>query len=159
MPFHLQAFHLLVAVFAGWIHREQQLAIEYLQAENKVLRAYVPGKRLLLTDDQRRLLAVKGKTLGRKLLAEFGTLFSPDTILGWHRKLVAQKWTYASKSSPVGRRPMDADVAALVVRLAKENPTWGYNRLEGMLANLGHKLCASTVANILREQGIEPVPD
>lgn len=159
MHLRLTAFHILVAAFAGWIQREQQAAIAYLQAENKVLRQHVPGKRLLLTDDQRRLLAVKGKLLGRKLLAEFGTLFSPDTILGWHRKLVAQKWTHARKSSPVGRPLMDAELIALVVKFSKENPTWGYDRIAGALANLGEKVSASTIAHVLREAGIEPAPD
>ena len=159
MRFRLSTFHVLVASVAGWIHREQQRAIEYLQAENKVLRQHVPGKRLLLTDEQRRLLAVKGKALGRKLLGEFGTLFSPDTILGWHRKLVAQKWTFPSKWSQIGRPAIAAELAALVVRLAQENPTWGYERLQGALANLGHPLAASTIANMLREHGVEPAPD
>jgi putative transposase len=159
MPFRLSTFHVLVTTVAGWIHREQQLVIEYLRAENKVLQQHVPGKRLLLSDDQRRVLAVKGKVLGRKLLGEFGTLFSPDTILGWHRKLVAQKWTHPGKTERTGRPTIDADIAALVVRLAKENPTWGYERIQGAITNLGHELAASTIANILREHGLEPAPD
>ncbi len=79
-------------ILAGWVNREQQETIEYLRTENQVLREKLGKKRILLSNDQRRRLAVKGKILGRKRLQEIGTLFTPDTILHWHRKLVAKKW-------------------------------------------------------------------
>ena len=92
MSFILQPWQLYVAIIAGWIHRQQQEAIEYLRTENRVLRETHGPKRILLNDDQRRRLAVKGKILGRSRLEEVGTLFTPDTILRWHRTLVAKKW-------------------------------------------------------------------
>ena len=87
LPLRLQFFLFL---FAGWVNRHQEAVIEYLRAENRVLRELHGDKRLLFTDDQRRRLAVKGKVLGRKLLGEVGSLVTPDTILGWTRKLIAK---------------------------------------------------------------------
>ena len=80
MSFLLQPWHLLVLSLAGWVNRQQQKAIAYLRTENQVLREKLGKKRILLNDDQRRRLAVKGKVLGRKLLGEIGTLFTPETI-------------------------------------------------------------------------------
>ena len=94
MHFVLQPLQLYLVILAGWINREQQEVIEYLRTENQVLKEKLGKKRILLNDDQRRRLAVKGKILGRKRLQEFGTLFTPDTILRWHRMLVARKWDY-----------------------------------------------------------------
>ena len=89
MKFVLQAWQLLLLISAGWINRQQQQVIEYLRTENAVLKERLGKKRILLNNGQRRRLAVKGKILGRKQLEQFGTLFSPDTILRWHRQLVA----------------------------------------------------------------------
>ena len=91
MTFVLQPWQLCLVILASWINREQQAVIEYLMTENRVLKEKLGNERILLNDDQRRRLAVKGKILGRKLLREFGTLFTPDTILRWHRQLVAKK--------------------------------------------------------------------
>jgi putative transposase len=82
-------------ILAGWVNRQQQEVTEYLRSENQVLKEKLGKKRILLNDDQRRRLAVKGKALGRKLLGEIGTLFTPDTILRWHRMLVARKWDFS----------------------------------------------------------------
>src|SRR5262249_3066140 len=103
--------------------------------------------------------AVKGKVLGRKLLGEITTLFTPDTILRWHHRLVAEKWDYSDRrqKSP-GRPPLSDDIRHLVVRFAKENPAWGYDKIQGALANLGHQISATAVGAILREHGIEPAP-
>jgi putative transposase len=89
-----------------------------------------------------------------------GTLFTPDTILRWHRLLVAQKWDFSdrAKKKP-GRPPVHHEIRPLVVRLASENPTRGYDRIQGALANLGHTLSDVTVGNILKQRGIEPAPD
>ncbi len=84
----------ILACLSGWINREQRQLIEYLQAENKVLRSLVPGKRLPLNDDQRRCLAEKAKAVGRKALLTIDTIVTPDTLLRWHRQLIAQKWTW-----------------------------------------------------------------
>jgi hypothetical protein len=104
MSFILQPWHLMFFVFAGWATRQQQEVIEYLLTENQVLKEKLGKNRILLNDDQRRRLGVKDKVLGRKLLGEFGTLFTPDTILRWHRQLVANKWDYSDrKNKQVGR--------------------------------------------------------
>jgi hypothetical protein len=160
MNFILQPWQLLLAILAGWSNRQQQELIEYLRTENQILKEKLGKRRILLTDDQRRRLAVKGKVLGRKVLESVGTLFTPDTILRWHRLLVAQKWDFSDrvKKKP-GRPPIADEIRALVVRLANENPTWGYDRIQGALANLGHTISDATVGNILKQHGIEPAPD
>ena len=160
MQFILQPWQLLLCVLAGWMQREQQAVIEYLRTENQVLREHVRRKRLVLTDDQRRRLAVQGRILGRKRLAEFGTLFTPDTILRWHRLLVARKWdTSAQRSAVVGRPRVAPEIVELVLRLAQENPSWGYDRIVGAVKNLGFDVSDQTVGNILREHGEAPAPD
>ena len=98
--------------------------------------------------------------LGRKLLAEVGTLFTPDTLLRWHRLLVAKKWDYSQRRQhQPGRPPLAQEIQQLVVRLARDNPSWGYDRIQGALANLGHDLSDTSVGNILRAHGIEPAPE
>ena len=159
MSFVLHPWQLLAAILAGWVNREQQQRIEYLRTENQVLKEKLGKKRILLNDDQRRRLAVQGKILGRKVLAEMATLFTPDTILRWHRLLVAQKWDYSDKRATVGRPATSAEVVALVLRFARENPTWGYDRIADALANLGHELSGQTVGNLLKAHGLEPAPN
>src|SRR5437870_12964388 len=101
MSFVLHPWQLLAAILAGWVNREQQQRLEYLRTENQVLKEKFGKKRILLNDDQRRRLAVQGKILGRKVLGEMATLFTPDTILRWHRLLVAQKWDYSDNRATV----------------------------------------------------------
>jgi len=79
-----------------------------------------------LNDDQRRRLAVKGRTLGRSRLAELATIVTPDTILRWHRLLVARKRDYSGQRKSAGRPPTEQTIAELTVKMARENPTWGY---------------------------------
>ena len=131
MSFLLQPWHLMFFVFAGWANRQQQEVIEYLRTENQVLREKLGKKRILLNDDQRRRLGVKGKVLGRKLLKEFGTLFTPDTILRWHRELVAKKWDSSDERKAVGRPRIRQVIVDLILRFAKENSTWGCDRIQG----------------------------
>ena len=107
-----------------------------------------------LTDDQRRRLAAKGKAIGRRALEDVATLVTPDTILAWHRKLIALKWTYRKRRRQ-GRPPVMKQIEELAVRMARENPRWGYRRIQGALANLGHRVARTTVANILKRHGIE----
>ena len=140
LNFILEPWQFFFAILASWVNRQQQQVIDYLRTENQVLKETYGKKRILLNDDQRRRLAVKGKILGRKRLEEVGTLFTPDTILRWHRMLVAQKWNHTDKRKQVGRPPMSQEVVKLVLRMAKENPTWGYDRIQGALANLGHEV-------------------
>jgi putative transposase len=84
----------LLIAFSGWVHREQQRTIESLGEENRVLKEQQKGRKLRLNDDQRRRLAAKGKRLGRRLLNRVATIVTPDTIMRWHRKLIAAKWTF-----------------------------------------------------------------
>ena len=158
MTFLLQPWQMLLLIISGLMNPQQQNAIEYLRTENSVLREKLGKKRLLLNDDQRRRLAVRGKVLGRKRLKEVGTLFTPDTILRWHRELVAKKWDHSDKRKP-GRPRIRRKVVDSVIRFAKENPTWGYDRIQGALANIGYHICDSTVANVMKTHGIEPAPD
>ena len=159
MNLALQPWHLLVMFLASWINRQQQEVIEYLRTENAVLKERIGKKRILLNDDQRRRLAVKGKILGRKALEQFGTLFTPDTILRWHRQLVAQKWDYSDRKKKEPGRPRIRQVIVdLSLKMAKENPTWGFDRIQGELAKVGYRISDATVANILKAHGIEPAP-
>src|SRR5271169_1954066 len=131
MNFILQPWQFYFLILAGWVNRQQQQVIEYLRTENQVLREKLGKRRILLDDDQRRRLAVKGKVMGRKLLGQIGTLVTPDTILRWHRTLVAKKWDYSDrrKQSP-GRPVLAQEIQDLVVRLARENPHCGYDRIQ-----------------------------
>ena len=158
--FALQPWQLYLTILAGWINRQQQVVIDYLRTENQVLRETHGKKRILLSDDHRRRLAVKGKILGRKLLGEVSTLFTPDTILRWHGQLVAQKWDHSDKRQQrLGRPRVRQVIVDLALRFAEENPTWGYDRIQGALANVGYPISDTTVANILKAHGIEPAPD
>ncbi len=158
MKLAIRPWHLLLMAVAGWANREQQRQIEFLLATIEVLKEHNGKKRILLSDDQRRRLAVKAKILSRKLLADVSTLFSPETILRWHRELVARKWDHSDKRRKLGRPPISDEVQQLVLRMARENPTWGYDRIVGALQNLGHSVSDESVGNILREHGIEPAP-
>jgi transposase InsO family protein len=148
---------MLLLMLAGWINRKDQAIIEYLREENRVLREKLGKKRVLLNDDQRRRLAAKGKVLGRRLLAEVCSIVTPDTILRWHRRLIAQKYDGSENRGP-GRPRVMALIRELAVRMAIDNEGWGYSRVKGALANLGHKVSRSTVRRILKEQGIDPAP-
>jgi putative transposase len=159
MDFILQPWQLFLMILAGWVNREQRDAIEYLRTENQVLKERLGKKRILLNDDQRRRLAVAGKVLGRKRLEEIGTLFTPDTILRWHRLLVAKKWDYNARRTKKGRPSTEQEIVDLVLRMARENPSCGYDRIQGALQHLGHQVSDQTVGNILREHGIEPAPE
>ena len=159
LEFILRPWHLIVLFLASQLNREQQRVIEYLHVENQVLREKLGKGRILLNDDQRRRLAVKGKALGRRALRELATIVTPDTILRWHRELVAQKWDFSALSKRIGRPRTREEKTRLVVQMAKENPTWGYGRIQGALKNLGVQLSDTTIGSILREHGIEPAPE
>lgn len=148
---------ILIAALAGWVNRHQLEIIEYLREENRVLKEHLDGRRLRLTDGQRHRLAVTGHRLGRQGLREVATLVTPDTILRWHRQLIARKWTRERRR--VGRPEVGREIRHLSVRMARENPTWGYRRIQGALRNLGHRVARSTIATILRTHGIGPVPE
>jgi transposase InsO family protein len=152
----LLSFLLMIA--AGWVHRHQLIVIEFLQAENRLLKDRLRGRRIHFTDAERALLARKAKAVGRKALLELDTIVSPDTLLRWHRRLVAQKWNYARRRG-VGRPGIMRHISELIVRMAQENSGWGYTRIQGALANLSHKVGRGTIANVLKRNGIEPSPE
>jgi len=131
--------------------------LAYLIEENRMLRRQLGGRRPRLTDDDRRKLAARAYRLGRRALREVATIVTPDTLLRWHRQLIARKWTYARTGTR--RRGVLAEIRRLVVRIANENPTSGYTRIQGALKNLGHHVGRSTIARILRTQGISLVPE
>jgi transposase InsO family protein len=145
----------LMLIFAGWVNRSQQDLIEYLQAENRVLRAQLGEGRLLFTDGQRRGLALRAKAVGRKGLFGIDTLVTPDTLLRWDRRLIARKYDGSQTRSP-GRPKTAAEIEGLIVQMARDNPRWGYTRIRGALHSLGHEIGRNTVKRILLENGFDP---
>ncbi|MEM1221825.1 MAG: integrase core domain-containing protein [Verrucomicrobiota bacterium] len=111
-----------------------------------------------MSNTQRRKLAKKGKKLGRKGLMQYASIVTPDTILGWHRRLVALKYT-AKRKIKTDRQKEMALIKEFCMKFAEENPTWGYSRIQGALENIGYKICEATVANILKAACILPAPE
>ena len=158
MRLTLDPFRLLLISLAGYLNQQQQDVIDYLQEENRVLREQLGDRRLRLNDDQRRRLAVRAKKLGWRVLHELATIVTPETLLAWHRRLIARKYD-GSKHRDPGRPRTRDELQQLVVRMATENRDWGYRRIQGALANLGHEVARGTIANILKEHGLEPAPE
>ncbi len=117
----------LLMITAGWVYRHQLIVIEFLQAENRLLKDRLRGKRIRFTDAERALLARKAKAVGRKALLELETIVSPDTLLRWHRRLIAEKWNFMHRRGP-GRPGIMRRISDLIVRMARDNPGWGYTR-------------------------------
>jgi putative transposase len=153
----LDPFQFVIIALAGWLNHRQYQLIDYLREENRVLREQLGERRLRFNDDQRRRLAVRAKAIGHWLRKET-PIVTWETLLAWHRKLIAQKYDGSQRRSP-GRPRTVAEIEALVVRMARENRDWGYSRIEGALSNLGHKLGRTTIAEILKRNGIEPPPE
>jgi putative transposase len=151
----LSALQLLLMALTGWLDRREREAIAYLIEENRLLRRQVGSRRIRFTDLDRRRLAARAHRVGRATLRQIATVATPDTLLRWHRQLIARKWTYART---LGRRGVLLEIRRLVVRMAEENPTWGYTRIQGALKNLGHRVGRSTIARILKAAGLPPVP-
>jgi transposase InsO family protein len=138
--------------------RDQHRVTDYLLAENAVLREQLRGRRIRYTDAQRRRLATAAQKLGRKAVSKLDTLVTPDTLLRWYRRLVAQK--YDGSSQPGHTRPRRTpDIVELVLRMARENSGWGYTRIRGALSNLGHDVGRNTIRRILFEAGMVPAPE
>jgi len=153
-----QPMGMLLMMLAGWLNRHQQDVIEYLKEENKILREKLGTKRILLNDNQRMRLARLGQRLGRKVLADACPLFSPDTILGWHRRLVARKYDGSKKRTP-GRRRISEELEQLIVQIARKNKTWGSRRIKGQLKYLGYTISHTTIDKVLKRNGYDPSPD
>src|SRR5918992_154629 len=150
--------HVLIAMVAGWIQRHQQQVITYLHEENRILKAQLGGRRLRLTDTERRRLAALAHPLGRTRLQEVATIATPATLLRWYHRLIAQKFDGSLHRRYLGRPRVAGEIDQLAVRMAEENATWGYRRIQGALANLGYHIDPITVRNILRRHHLDPAP-
>jgi hypothetical protein len=148
----------LLAYITGTVDQELLVRNAYLVTENRILRNQIKG-RLRLSDGERKALAEIGQKLSKQALLEVAKIVKPDTILGWHRTLVAQKFDGSQQRKAPGRPTIDPDLEALVVRMAQENRAWGYDRIVGALANLGHTISDQTVGNILKRHGVLPAPE
>src|SRR5918996_3952607 len=148
----------LLAYISGSVDEELLLRNEYLVTENRILRDQIKG-RVQLRDAERQTLAEIGVKLGKQALEEVANIVKPDTILGWHRKLAAQKFDGSKQRKSLGRPRVTKDLEDWVVRMAKENRSWGYDRIAGALAELGYDISDQTVGNILKRRGISPAPE
>src|SRR5712692_1291597 len=148
----------LLAYITGTVDQELLVRNEYLVTENRMLRNQIKG-RVRLTDGERKTLAEIGQKLGKQALAEVAKIVTPDTILGWYRKCVAQKFDGSQQRKAPGRPTIGQELEALVVRMARENRSWGYDRIAGARANLGHTISDQTVGNILKRHGLPPAPE
>jgi putative transposase len=111
-----------------------------------------------LTDTERRRLAALAHPLGRKRLKEMATIATPDTLMRWYHRLIAQKFDGSTHRRQLGRPRVAEEIERLVIRMAVENPTWGYRRIQGALGNLGHAIDAITVRIILYRHHVDPAP-
>ena len=148
----------ILAFVTGQVDQELLARNDYLAAENRILKAQLKGP-LKLTDAERATLGEIGHRLGRKVLAEVANVARPDTILAWYRKLVAGKFDGSKVRRSPGRPRIKRAVEQLIVRMAKENRDWGYDRIVGALANLGYEVCGQTVGNVLQRHGLPPAPE
>ena len=152
----MNPFTWLLLSVAGWLNRHQQEVIAYLQEEIRVLKEQL-DKKPRFNDAQRMRLATKARRVGRKPLYQFATLVTPDTLLAWHRRLIAQKYDSSRTRKP--GRPLTADqIQELILKLARENRSWGYTRIQGALANLHHEFGRGTIAKVMKAAGLEPSP-
>jgi transposase InsO family protein len=147
-----------LASITGTVDQELLLRNEYLVRENRILRSQMKG-RVRLSDGERTTLAEIGQKLGKQALQEVATIVKPDTILAWHRRLVAQKFDGSLQRKAPGRPMIAPELEALIVRMAQERRSWGYDRIVGALANLGLTVSAQTVGNVLKRHGIPPAPE
>jgi putative transposase len=148
----------ILAFVTGMVDQELLARNEYLAAENRILNAQLKG-RLKLSDAERATLAEIGHRLGRRVLGEVANVARPDTILAWYRKLVARKFDGSKARRSPGRPRIKREVEQLIVRMAKENRDWGYDRIAGTLANLGYEVCDQTVGNVLQRHALPPASE
>jgi hypothetical protein len=150
--------HVLIAMVAGWLQRHQHQVITYLLAENRVLKAQLRGRRLHLTDSDRRHLAVLAYPLARTRLKALATIATPATLMRWYHRPIAQKFDGSRHRCRLGRPRVSEEIEQLVVRMAEENPRWGSRRMQGALANLGYEIDAITGRNIWHRHYRDPAP-
>jgi putative transposase len=148
----------MLAYVTGSVDEELLAQNEYLVTENRILRNQIQG-RIQLTDPERISLASAAKRLGRKALEEVAQIVRPETILSWHRRLIAKKFD-GSKNRALGQDSSTSDeIEELVLQLARANCSWGYRRIAGALDNLGHEVSHQTVANVMKRHDIAPAPE
>jgi putative transposase len=148
----------ILAYITGTVDQELLLRNEYLIAENRILKAQLQG-RPRLSNAERAKLSEIGHRLGHKALDDVATIVRPDTILAWYRRLVARKFDGSPARRAPGRPRIDRAVEQLIVRMAEENRSWGYDRIVGALANLGPEVSDQTVGNVPRRHGIPLAPE
>ena len=149
--------HLLASI-TGTVDQALLRRTAYLVTENRLLRQQITG-RMRLTDGERQTLADIGHKLGKQALKEVATIVTPDPILAWHRQLVAQKFDGSQQRQAPGRPTIGQELEALIVRIAREHRSWGYDRIVGALAHLGLTVSAQTVGNVLKRHGMAPAPE
>jgi transposase len=150
-------FRFVIKVVSGWVNRHQQGIIDYLCEEKAILIEQLGGRPQPFTNAQRIRLAFEAKKLERRALLAISPIVTLDTSLRWYRRLVAKKWTFDSQRDR-GRPRIDPQTEQLVVRMLREDPTWGSDRVVGALSNLGIRLSDTTIDNIRKRNGIEPSP-
>src|SRR5437870_8532997 len=148
----------ILAFVTGMVDQELLARIEYLAAGNRILKAQWKG-RLKLSDAERATLGEIGHRLGRKVLGAVANVAQPDTILAWYRKLVVRKFDGSKARQAAGRPRIKREVEQLIVRMARENRDWGYDRIAGALANLGYEISDQTVGNVLQRHALPPAPE
>jgi len=151
----------LLTYLAYCVDKELYKAIDYLKEQVRVLleQQERQNKRILLSNSQRMRVAAKAKKLSRKMLEQCTVLFTPDTVLGWFRKLIAEKYNGSQNRGKVGRPQISQEIVILVIRFKEENPRWGYQKITEQVVYLGYNISTSTVKNILIENGYDPEPD
>jgi len=148
----------MLAYVTGSVDQELLLRNQYLVTENRILREQIKG-RVILSDPERLDLARIAKQLSRKALAEVAQIVRPETLLAWHRRLIAKKFDGSNNRAAAQPSSTAKEMETLVLQFAQDNPAWGYRRIVGALNNLGHQLSHQTVANLLKRHGLEPAPE
>jgi len=151
----------MLACLSGELNEELLNIIDYLLEENSSLIRQVKkhGKRILLTDEERKSLAEKALAMGRKHMNQYVSIFQPETLLKWFRRLIAKKFDGSKKRKRHGRPPIPKEIEDLIISIAKDNPFWGYDKIMGALANLDHVVSDTTIGRILEKHGLSPAPD
>ena len=150
--------NILIVIVAGWLQRHQRQVITYLLTENCVLKAQLSGRRPRLTGTERRRLVALAHPIGCTRLKKMAPITTPDTLMRWDHRLIAQKFDGRRHCCSLGRSRVIEEIEQFVVCMDEENPRWGYRRIQGPLANLGYQIDAITVRNILRRHHINPAP-
>jgi len=148
----------LLGSITASLDEELRLRNAYLVAENRMLRQQIIG-RVQLTDSDRKALAEIGQKLDKKTLAEIATVAKPDTILAWHRTCADRQCDRSQSPKSADRPRLAKEIEALVVQMARENRSWGSDRMVGALTNLGYRMSDQTVGNILKRPSIPPAPE